>query len=542
MDPCCWQKEQLAPEDCPFLHDGEEVLRHDRRRRILERCIKCPRLVQELSSGAGLADLLQLLEGELQQRHDQLQYFARQLDSKVREIGFLHDVSLVLQSSVDMNEVIAMALTAITAGKGFGFNRAMLLLVDKAGTRLDGYMAVGPTGGEEAQRIWQEIEDHDYSLREMARLFVEQKMAAEREKFSYLLGRLSVPLDRREHLFTRTLLSGISVHLRDVWAESALDFEQKEALGVGELLLVPLLSKNRQVGLLLADNIINRQPMSDDDLQSLETFAAAVSFAIERTTLYERLQEELDHLADANVRLLEQQGMIGRMERLAVLGQIAADLTHSVRNPLTIIGGYARILLRQTPTELPQHRFLEAMVREARRLEEAVQDVVAHTEELHPTVDLWDVNRILAGIHADVRDDLALCRVECSLELDPLLPPAPMDLRQMTHCLRFLLNRAIEGMPDGGRLTVRTGLVGEEIEICIGDNGPGMNRDEMATVFAPFFSGRHEGHAVGLTLCAKVLKEHQAFFAIDSHEGEGTTYRIRLKLTREDAHDTTAGG
>ena len=90
-----------------------------------------------------------------------------------------------------MDEVIAMALTAVTAGKGFGLNRAILLLVDKDRQNLKGYFAVGPRSLEEAARIWKEVEEQDLPLREMARLFFEQKMNAERERFSDLLSVLS---------------------------------------------------------------------------------------------------------------------------------------------------------------------------------------------------------------------------------------------------------------------------------------------------------------------------------------------------------------
>lgn len=542
MDSCCWKKDELTPEECPFLREGEDALRFDRRRRLVERCIECPRFLQELPEGNGVAGVLPLLIGELLVQKAQVQTLASQVEARNREFGFVHDVNLVLQGSIDSNEVIAMALTAITAGKGFGFNRALLLLVDKGGSWLRGHTAVGPSGAEEAGRIWHELEERNESLKEMAQRFLEQKMVAEREKFAALLGGLSVPLERSGHLFVRVLQEGTTRHVRDLWQEGGVDPEQTQALAVGELVLVPLVCKARRIGLLLADNCINHRPIGSGDIHLLETFAVPVSFAIERAALYERLQEELDNLSEAHVRLLEQQGMIARMERMAVLGHIAADLTHSVRNPLTIIGGYARKLLKQTAVDDPRRRPLEAVVREARRLEEAVQDVLAQSEAQHPSFDLWDINRILAGVYAGLREDLALCGIDCRLELEPGLPPVPLDFRKMSHCLRFLLNRAIEAMPDGGRLTVNSRQDGEELVVCISDSGAGMSREEVATVFAPLFSGRGEGHAVGLTLCARVLEEHQAHFSIDSREGEGTTFCIRLKLTREETHGTTAGG
>lgn len=531
---CCWPKEYLSPGECPFLGEGEQELLFNQKKRFLRHCLDCPRFMDDLHRMEGRCDgLLRLFPFTLEEVRDlrvEVQTLAHQVDSRNREIKFLHEVSLVLQTSVDMDEVIAMALTAVTAGKGFGLNRAFLLLVDKERQNLKGYFGLGPRQPEEAAAIWREIEEHDYTLRDLAQLFFEQKMPSEREKFRDLLERLSTPLSRSGHLFVRTLNDQTSRHVQDLYREPDIDREQVEALGVQELILVPLISKNRRIGLLLADNFINRRPIATEDLHSLKTFALPVSFAIERATLYERLQEELAKLTEANRRLREQQELIVRMEKMALVGKITSNIAHSIRNPLTIIGGFARTLIKNTPPEDGKRRYIESIVREARRLEEILQEVLNYSESLHPTLDLWDINNLLSAVYASLREDLELSAVECRLRLDPGLPQVRIDYKKMMYCFRSILTNSLEAMPHGGRIEIRTERKGEELQVVFADTGPGMSPEMVKEVTAPFFSTKERGSGLGLSLCARILEGHGADFEIQSAEGHGTTFIIRLKI------------
>ena len=183
-------------------------------------------------------------------------------------------------------------------------------------------------------------------------------------------------MSRNEHLFITTLNEQKTRHIKNIYHEPGIDRWQAENLDCGELLMVPLISKNRRIGLLLADNIINGRPITAEDVQSIETFALPVSFAIERASLYERLQEELAKVTTANTQLREQQELIVRMEKMALVGKIASNIAHTIRNPLTIIGGFARSLMKNTSQEDTKRTYIESIIRETRRLEEVLQEVL----------------------------------------------------------------------------------------------------------------------------------------------------------------------
>jgi len=514
--PCCWQKEQIDADECPCLQPGDQALRFDRRLRFLTRCLECSRFWENLQEAdtnlQPLAELFPCVVEDLLGLRSQVQTLTHQIEARNREVRFLHEVSLVLQTSTDIDEVIAMALTAVTAGQGFGFNRAILLLVDQSRGELRGHLAIGPRDQWEAVRIWQEIAASDLSLREMARVFFERKMDQEREKFRYLLDSLTVPMTASDHLFIRTLENQVSCHIADLWQEPALDARQAGALGVRELVLVPLVSKNRPIGLLLADNIVNGRPIEAEDIHSLETFALPVSFALDRTALHEQLQAELNRTTEAHRRLQEQQETILRMEKMAAVGKVSADIAHSIRNPLTVIGGFARNLLKGSPEKPLQRHFLESIVRETRRMEETLKVAMAFAENQHPTYDWWDLNQLLTQVFTGLQEDLKIGGIDCRLEFQPGLPLVRLDYPQMSFCLRTLLRQILERLPSGTSLVIGTRGEMDRVKISFswslaGVAGPVFNKDFLTS----------DGGIPGLQFCGKILSDHGA--VLDGEEG-----------------------
>jgi signal transduction histidine kinase len=161
-------------------------------------------------------------------------------------------------------------------------------------------------------------------------------------------------------------------------------------------------------------------------------------------------------VTEANKRLKEQQQLIVRMEKMALVGKITANISHSIRNPLTIIGGFARTLIKSTPPGDPKRQFIESIVREARRLEEVLQEVLNYSESQHPTFDLWDVNELIATVYTGLHDDLELSGVVCRLDFAAGLPLVRIDYKKISYCLRSLIRNALEAMPRGGTMEIRT--------------------------------------------------------------------------------------
>lgn len=469
-----------------------------------------------------------------QQRIEQLDY---RLQVNDREFEFLRDVGLFLQGSLGREEVIVMALTSITSGKGYGFNRAVLLLVDEESERLNGYLAVGPRTAADGWKIWNEIAARDDSLAEMALRFLAEKLTGEQARFRDLLDGLSIPLSRHDHIFIKTLESRQSVHITQPWNEPGLDPQQVELLDNRELVLVPLLSGERRIGILLADNIVTGAPISANDLHRLETFALPVSYAIERAALYERLHHELSKLTEAHQRLSAQQDVIVRMEKLALIGEMSADIAHRIRNPLTIIGGYARRLLKSGDLSTEQCQGLEVILRQSELIGEATSHLLAETDSHHPPRDYWNLGKTIAAallIHAE---KMKAKGILCNFEPPESEIIALFDLKKISYCFKIIVDRCIEALPAGGALDVELSRGEAAITVSLSFGGKTvLGEEEEGSVAAG------QPRDIELALVLRMMKQQGGEIVREVDSDSGTTYKLILPDNKELENGQTAIG
>ena len=241
-------------------------------------------------------------------------------------------------------------------------------------------------------------------------------------------------------------------------------------LGVDSFLIMPLISRNRRIGIILADNCITHKPITPQDMQLLETFAFPVAFALERASLYERLQEEVDKLTEANAKLKEQQELIVKMEKMALVGRITSSIAHSIRNPLMIIGGFARSLLKTVAENDRNREYLESIVHEAKQLEDVLDEVLSYADSLYPAMDTWDVNQLVTSVFDKFKEKLDQKGITCSIDLAAELPMAFIDYKQIAFCIRTILNTVMESS-GVDTMSLKTTLDGDAIAIEIQDNG-----------------------------------------------------------------------
>jgi len=536
---CCWSKDEITPDACPYIGEGEEDLYTSHRRRVVEKCVECPRFKNDLarmkSSGNPLSDVLPYILTEFQEQKSQMGAMLSFLNSKTREIKFLREVSLVLQTSLDLDEVLSVAMTAITAGKGFGMNRAFLLMTDKERRNIRGYLGVGPKDYEEAWRTWEDIGRSNFSLKELAKDFQKTKLDSEKVKFHDILGLLTVPLSDQGHIFNRALRGKKPILVENALHNPDLDRGLARILGVDCFLVMPLISRNRRIGVIIADNCITQKPITLQDMQSMETFAFPVAFALERASLYERLQEEVAKQKSANLKLREQQELIVKMEKMALVGKITSSIAHSIRNPLMVIGGFARTLLKGSTEDDEKRSYLESIVRETRQLEEVLSEVLDYSESLFPVMDLWDLNELLSTALEEMSGSLQEAGVACHCELSPELPMVRTDYKQISYCVKTIISTALAAMETGGELRVETALDGDAVLVRISDSGATLSKKALEALTAPFFLTQEMGAGVGLSLCKTILERQGSSLSIISRPGGGNTYSIRL-LTRKETN------
>lgn len=507
------------------------------KRRLLEKCILCPTfrgdVARAVAAGSREGEIISLLAEEVMSQKAHLDSLASFLSTKSREIRFLHELGSALQTSMELDEVLAVGLTAITAGQGFGFNRAFLFLVDREQGLLRGHLGVGPRDYEEAWRIWSEIEQTGATLETMAHDLRRRKLASEREKFQWLLNSLSVPLSDEKHPFI-TLLTEAHPRLVENAYDDPVLRGIAETLGVGNFVIVPLISVYRRIGIIVADNFVTRQPITPQDLQSLETFAFPLSFAIERASLYEKVQEQVNKLTLANERLREQQELLLRMEKMALIGRITSSISHSIRNPLMIIGGFARSLLRTITDDDPKREYLELIVRETKQLENVLEEVLSYSDSLYPALDDWDINQLVHDVCAEMRPIVEEHGITLDLRAGEGIPLVHIDYKKIAYCVRTVIAHCTENVSGVTRITVETGREEDSVVILIQDDGVIVEETEAEHPSLPFSDTVQLGSGLGLPLCKTILERYGNHFQIETLPEGGTRYQMRIHQHREE--------
>lgn len=535
---CCWNRDVIDQAGCPRIGGGEEELLALTQQRNLEKCCDCPTFLGDLNKfrddGNPLAPVLASFLGEYCRQKTQIQSLVSFLDNKTLEIRFLHELGYVLQSSVDLDEVLSVALTAITAGKGFGMNRAFLLLCDREEGVLKGYLGLGPRDMEEASRVWDEILQNDMDLQTLAQNFRLNKLSSERAKFHDVLEQLTIPLSNKNHIVIKALDGKRPVMVEGAFQHPDVPPELARLLGVDTFLLMPLVSRNRRVGMIIADNCITHRTITEEDMHSLETFGFPVAFAIERASLYDKLHVELNRVTEAGKKLKEQQELIVRMENMALVGRITSSIAHSVRNPLMIIGGFARSMLKSSPASDPKRTFIESIVAETRQLEGVLDEILNYSDSLYPTRDFWDVNQLVETALRDTADSLTSLGYATSYSPGHDLPPVYIDFKQLSYCLRTVLQNDINGVGSDRSIALSSQRCEDYVVLRIEDRSRHISQAELDHLLVPFSETRDLGAGLGLALCKAMLEKQGIPFVAQTVEHNGIRYTITLPTRKEE--------
>ncbi len=362
---------------------------------------------------------------------------------RYQEVSILNELGVAMRSHNQLDWLLPIILTGVTFGGGLGFNRAILFLTDEKDQFLEGKLGMGPSSSEDARLIWSDLVRRKQSLLEIIQTLSLDSIAG--APFNLLARSLKVPLRPEGGIIARTALEKRSFNIQDAASsQEAINVEFEGRFMAKSFAAIPLLAKERVIGVILVDNLYNGRAISEHDLHFLEALANQAGMAIESAQLYSRLE-------DANRQLLESHRQIMQMERLALLGEMSATVAHQIRNPLVAIGGFARRLSHMDPEKGNQREYLDIIQKEVQRLEQTVKNILSASREIQPKFVSGDLNRVVRECLALYQDRIKEQRVNLCAQLRSDLPKIPLDSAQMSHALSNLLDNALEAMPGGGR-------------------------------------------------------------------------------------------
>jgi signal transduction histidine kinase len=444
-------------------------------------------------------------------------------DSRMRaeEMKILYDINTAMSTTLNLDRLLRIILTAATmGGSGLGFNRALLLLTNERARVLQGMMGVGPSTWEEAGQAWSEASARHKSLMEWIQ--TGDLFETRDTPFNTAARSIRVPLDPKDGVLALTVLEKKPFNVTDAAASSLVGAELRDLLKVNAFATVPLVTKDKAIGVILVDNLFTQRPITDRDLRFLTMFANQAALAVENAIIYSNLEN-----LNREMRSMQQQ--LVQSEKMAVLGAMMAEITHEIRNPLVSIGGFTRRLARKVQ-DPDASRYIGIILSEVERLESVVQDNLAFIRENVPHFVEADINTVIEEMLALYEDEFRQRGITLEKSFSPAVPKLAIDPPQIKQAVINVMTNAMEAMNAGGVLTVRTYSVPDmaEAAVEISDTGPGIPGDALFTIFNPYYTTKERGTGLGLPITKRIITAHHGAIEVRNRDGGGAVFTLKL--------------
>ena len=219
---------------------------------------------------------------------------------------------------------------------------------------------------------------------------------------------------------------------------------------------------------------------------------------------------------------------LAHSEKIAALGQVAAQVAHEVKNPLAGLLLYSMHLRTKVGDKLPEseQELIEKIIQTVNHLTLTVDQVMNYARPVQLVPHPHDLNQIIRDTLQLAAPQLTATRVEIELALAEPSAVATVDESSMRAVLMNLVINAVQAMSGGGRLRVESRVQPSSVIVRITDSGPGMDRQQMERIFEPFYTTKSQGLGLGMAYAKKIVEQHGGIIRVDSRRGEGTTIEI----------------
>ncbi len=489
-----------------------------------------------LTKPVHFTDLLSTLRRVLEKRRLTIRnrQYQRQIEQATFRIQLAHELAMKMNSAylsmTELDAILHAILVGITAEEGLQFNRAFLALFDETGARLEGRQAIGPSNREEGGRIWQDVKQQKMGLHD---LFTPMQRSDSRDdvEVNRIVRALQVDAMDSDHIFIRAVRSRQSINVVNGRCAYPVPLELLGLLQDDSFVVVPLFSPSRALGVILADHYVDRSPISEERIHALESFASQASLAIEHCRLYMAMQRKIVELEEVTGELQKNKDLLIEAERYSALGHMASQLAHNIRNPITAIGGTARLLARKIDNK-EWLQFLAMMAGEAEKIEKTLEDLFDFVEQVKPVREqtaLLPLIRKSLLLHFGILNKQGIRQTLVFPESDPLVD---VDPRLLQQALVHLIRNSVEAMPQGGELSVEVLVEEALVRISLADTGIGMGEAGLGHATEPFFTTKMIGTGMGLTLVRRIVEDHGGSLTVLNRSSGGVEAIIVLPRVR----------
>lgn len=246
----------------------------------------------------------------------------------------------------------------------------------------------------------------------------------------------------------------------------------------------------------------------------------------------------------ARVRDLEER--LRRADRLAALGTMAAGIAHDIRNPLTSILIFSQLMSLHHDDPDVREKFNRVVPRELERVQAVIEDMMELARPVTMHREPVNFNELLTQVVELYESQASAQSVKIAREYQADLPFCMADRKRLHRCFSNIVSNAIQAMPSGGDLSVRTRQASmtllpsaerpdpqpePALQVTIADTGQGIPADRLSRIFDPFFTTKEKGMGLGMAITHRIIEDHKGTIDVRSEEGLGTTFTVHLPLS-----------
>ncbi|MBD3180823.1 PAS domain S-box protein [Candidatus Poribacteria bacterium] len=227
-------------------------------------------------------------------------------------------------------------------------------------------------------------------------------------------------------------------------------------------------------------------------------------------------------------------------EKLAGMGLLASTIAHELGNPLSIMNStlqyIQKVLMDSEKDNSEIITPFETIMDSIRQMHDLLRILSGFTGSQRPRFEFTDLRPVLSQMLTFIHKEAEIHNISVSYQFVENMPECEIDVREIKQLLLNLLKNAIEAMPQGGLLNVKTYLNEgkDSMFIEISDTGQGLTESELRSIFRPFYSTKPSGTGLGLPFCRRVVEEHGGEINVESKPGKGSVFTIILPISQEE--------
>lgn len=420
-------------------------------------------------------------------------------EARARNLGLIHEV---VQQVISLNDTHQVAeITAELLARYFAYELATVFIADEKGE-----LTIGGFGGTSQNVVRRAIKSVEYPV----------------------IGGIT----------GQVFETGNSILVNDVLQDER--YKPIRGWQAGSELCVAIRDGEKILGILDVESS-SRNTFTHNDLIALESLAGILATVITSADQYQQLQTTILQLQETEMELnarMEAQRLaenrLVQAAKLAAVGEMAAGIAHELNNPLTTVTGFSELVLDSMPKDDESHADMELIMREARRARDVVRRLLDFARQSESVRASASLNRVVEDIVTLSRHLIHTSGVELILELQEDLPWVSMDENQIKQVLLNLVHNALQAMPDGGDLIIKTSVtskVGRSgVQVSVSDTGVGIPYENQTRIFEPFFTtkGDRGGTGLGLSVTYGIVTDHGGEIELISQPGEGSRFSVWL--------------